>query len=206
MWERKLRENVGSLSVPEEARKLLSRPSLKRLIDWLLVPDARFGPDPASGRDRVLVRSLEQALADLKARFGQDMEGWKYGHQKMHHTLIRHPLSGVLKSEIARRLDIGPVARAGNSSTVNQTNNSDNQRSGASFRVIVDLEDWDLAVATSVPGQSGDPDSPHYRDLTGMWATGKYFPLYFSRSKIESTARSRTLLEPAVSARRPDRR
>jgi penicillin amidase len=45
-------------------------------------------------------------------------------------------------------------------------------------------------------GQSGNPDDPHYRDLFEMWAVGKYFPLAYSRPKVESVTESRTVLQP----------
>jgi penicillin amidase len=51
-------------------------------------------------------------------------------------------------------------------------------------------------VATSVPGQSGQPGSPHYGDLLPLWAEGRYFPLLFSREKIEAASEERLILEP----------
>ncbi len=54
--------------------------------------------------------------------------------------------------------------------------------------MVVDTEDWDKTVGTNTPGQSGDPDSPHYRDLFGIWATNKFFPVFFSRARIEGVA------------------
>jgi penicillin amidase len=57
-------------------------------------------------------------------------------------------------------------------------------------------------VGTNTPGQSGDPASPHYRDLFPLWANGRYFPVMYSRSKVESVAESRTVLAP-VTGRRP---
>ncbi len=66
--------------------------------------------------------------------------------------------------------------------------------SGASFREIIDLSDWDNSVGTNVPGQSGQPGSPHYDDLVSLWANGEYFPLLFSREAIvENTAKLLTL-------------
>ena len=70
------------------------------------------------------------------------------------------------------------------------------QRSGASFREILDLSDWDKSIAINVPGQSGQPESPHYGDLLPLWSEGKYFPLLFTREKIEKHAAARLLLEP----------
>ena len=48
----------------------------------------------------------------------------------------------------------------------------------------------------NVPGQSAQPESPHYGDLLTLWAEGKYFPLLFSREKIEKNAAGRLHLEP----------
>ncbi|WP_244470743.1 penicillin acylase family protein [Microvirga massiliensis] len=36
---------------------------------------------------------------------------------------------------------------------------------GASFRIVLDVGNWDQSVTINTPGQSGDPFSPHYRDL-----------------------------------------
>jgi penicillin amidase len=67
---------------------------------------------------------------------------------------------------------------------------------GASFREILDPGDWDRSVGTNVPGQSGQPGSPHYGDLLPLWAEGRYFPYLFSRGRIEKEATDRLVLEP----------
>jgi penicillin amidase len=77
------------------------------------------------------------------------------------------------------------------------TSDSDNQTSGASFRIVVDLADWDLALGTNAPGQSGEPGSLHYSDLFGPWAEGRYVPAYFSREKILEAAEQTIRLEPS---------
>jgi penicillin amidase len=62
--------------------------------------------------------------------------------------------------------------------------------------MVLDVGQWDNSVAVSVPGQSGDPSSPHYRDLFPLWLSGQYFPLLYSRSAIEQAAERKILLEP----------
>ncbi len=62
--------------------------------------------------------------------------------------------------------------------------------------MIAGAEDWDHAVGTNAPGQSGDPDDPHYRDLFKLWAAGKYFPVFYSRAKVESVAERTERLMP----------
>ena len=76
------------------------------------------------------------------------------------------------------------------------TGSGDNQTSGGSFKIIVDTADWDNSLGINNPGQSGDPDSPHYRDLFELWSRGKYFPAFYSRAKVESVAESRLTLQP----------
>ena len=59
-----------------------------------------------------------------------------------------------------------------------------------------DLADWDRGMATSSPGQSGQPGSPHYDDLLPLWAEGKYFPLAYSPKKVEDVVQHRLRLLP----------
>jgi acyl-homoserine lactone acylase PvdQ len=60
--------------------------------------------------------------------------------------------------------------------------------SGASFRMVLDVGNWDQSVTINTPGQSGDPYSPHYRDLAPLWAGGDYAPLLYSRAAVEHAA------------------
>ena len=101
-------------------------------------------------------------------------------------------------------LDRGPVPRGGDSMTVNNTAPGSNlrQTSGASYRQILDLSDWDRSVAINVPGQSGEPGSPHYDDLLPLWAEGKYHPLAFSRPYVEKVTRHRLILRPETNSNR----
>jgi penicillin amidase len=46
------------------------------------------------------------------------------------------------------------------------------------------------------PGQSGDPESPFYRNLFEMWANDVYFPMYYSKEKIESVMAEKYRLVP----------
>ena len=198
MFQRRLLANVRDRLVPAAARGAVGAGaiSLKRVIDWLYAPDGRFGDAPTEARDALVGESLEQAVAELVKRFGSDTAAWKYGQERYHHALIRHPLSAAVNGEVRARLDAGPVPRGGDGSTVTATGNGDNQTSGGSFKLIADTEDWDNSIGINTPGQSGDPASPHYRDLFGLWAKGGYFPVAYSRGKVESVTESVTRLKP----------
>ena len=199
-FERRLRDNVRMTVVPAEARDVIGNVNTKRMIDWLLAPDGRFGDDPVAGRDAVLEESLAQALGDLEDRLGADSSNWHYGQEQFKHALIRHPMTAAVNPDVRRRLDVGPLPRGGYGGTVHNTGNGDNQTSGASFMLVVDTANWDNSVGLNTPGQSGNPDSPHYRDLFELWARNKYFPIFYSRNKIASVTESSTWLRPGTVA------
>jgi penicillin amidase len=147
-------------------------------------------------RDEILLAALTEAIEDLTKRFGPDVSQWRYGDGKFHHIGLLHPLSQAMSAEWKGKYDLGPLPRGGDGNTVNSTSNSDNQNSGASFRIVNDLADWDNSLGTNNPGQSGNPLSRHYADLFSLWGEGKYFPILFSRTRVESAAERVFLLVP----------
>jgi penicillin amidase len=201
-FESRLSDNVPRRVLAPEVQRVVRNVQLSRVLQWLLAPDGRFGADPLATRDSLLAASLEQAVAGLTEKLGPDPDGWAWGQERYHHALIRHPMSGAVSADVRAQLDVGPAPRGGYGNTPNATGNGDNQTSGASFRIVADLSDWDSSVGTNTPGQSGDPASPHYRDLFPLWAQGRYFPVLFSRAKVESVAATREVLAPA-GGRRP---
>jgi penicillin amidase len=204
MWQRRVLANTRARLLPPALKGSgLSLPT-KRVIDLLHAPDGRFGEqNPTAGRDELLTRSLDEAVAELTKRFGPDMNGWKYGQERFHHALIRHPLSDVVNAETQAKLSVGPLPRGGDGSTISATGNGDNQTSGGSFKIIADTENWDNSVGINTPGQSGNPDDPHYRDLFALWARGQYFTVAYTRQKVESVAESTTQLTPARATNQP---
>jgi len=198
MLQRRLLANIRDLMVPKEARSFVGMPELTKIIGWLQAPDGRFGPDPIAGRNALLAKSLDEAVAELTKRLGPDQDKWQLG--AYHHALIHHLMTAALKPELRAKFDVGGLPRGGDSYTVTATGGGDNQVSGGSFKIIVDAEDWDRSVGLNNPGQSGDVNSPHYRDLYELWARGKYFPIFYSRTKIESVAEKRFELKPPAGA------
>jgi penicillin amidase len=200
-WQQRLWENfrarqLAKVAQPEAARKLFSRPAIQRLLENLTAPDGDFGADPLAGRNQLLLTSLEQAVQDLTERFGPDMNNWRYGQDKYHHIVIRHMLSNAVKTEYRSQFDVGPLPRGGDGFTVNNTDNASAQNIGASFRIIVDLADWDRSLGVNTPGQSGNPADAHYRDLAELWANGKYLPILYSREKVEAVTEKLIQLVP----------
>jgi penicillin amidase len=193
-WMRRLAENVELRVVPAAAREATRAIATYRMIQWLTAPGGDFGADPVAGRDSVLARSLDEAVAELTRRYGPQQDGWTWG--RYHHVQLQHPMSAALDSATRARFEVGPWPRGGDSHTPGATGGTANQVSGASFRLIVEAGDWDGAVGTNTPGQSGDPGSPHYRDLFELWKDDRYFPVKYSRPAVESVTRARAVLAP----------
>ncbi len=199
-WYRRLSANTANTVIPPTARQYLRNLGTKKLIDILVSPTGAFGANPVAGRDSLLAHSLAEAVAEMTRRFGPEQSGWQWGQNNYHHVSISHPLSAVVDAATRARLDVGPAPRGGDANTPGATGGGDNQTSGASFRIVMDLVDWDTVVGINTPGQSGNPDSPHYRDLFPLWANDRYFGAPYSRSRIESSMESRTVLTPVVRA------
>jgi penicillin amidase len=195
-WYRHLADDLARIVVPEAARPFLPSLETSRVIDHLVAPSGALGANPAGARDSLLVRSLGEAVADLTQRFGADTSKWVYGQAGYHHALIAHPLSAAVNAAVRRQLNVGPVPRGGDETTVGATGNGGNQTSGASFRIVADVSDWERTVGANTPGQSGDPKSPHYRDLFELWAIDRYFPVPYSRERVKAAAEQAWVLSP----------
>lgn len=186
-WVKRLPAKYIEAQAPPSSRGLIAR--------YLQLPTLLNGlrAIPREQRNRIMSESLEEAFAELASSLGGDPAGWRWGD--LHQISFRHPLSNTPARKAV--LDLGPVRRGGDGYTPNATRGPGySQSSGASYRHILDLANWDQSVFTSTPGQSGQPGSPHYGDLLPTWAEGRYAPLVFSRSAVEENTAHRLLLEP----------
>jgi penicillin G amidase len=195
-FENQLRMLAKQTFIPETGKDFITGIQMKKLVDWIIMPDNRFGSDPVLGRDQFLIEAFNNGIEYLKNTLGADLKNWQYGQEKFKHTYFVHALANSVNEETKDKLNIGPLPRGGNSFTTGSTGGNNRQSSGASFRMIVNTGDWDAALATNGPGQSGDPDSPFYKNLFESWAKDQYFYVYYSRSKIDSVTVNKIILNP----------
>lgn len=195
-WFRRLNANVRAVVVPAKAQPFFRSVSATRLIEWLHTPPSAFGSNPVAARDSLVLRSLDEAVGDLTRKFGANTAAWRWGQPSYHHITIVHALSSLADSATRARLDVGPAPRGGDAYTPGATGGGDNQTSGASFRIVIDVSDWDKTLGINNPGQSGTPDDPHYRDLFPVWSADRYFVVPYSRSRVDAAAERRLTLTP----------
>ena len=152
-----------------QAFSFRGRPALPVLLTYLETDPAASG---------VLQRAGDQAWSVLAERYGADAKTWQWGRI---HKLTLKPLEAV--------------SRPGDANTPNATSGLfPAQTAGASFREVLDLSDWDRSISTNVPGESGDPASPHFGDLLEPWSKGEYHPLSFTRAAVEKVTTERLTL------------
>jgi penicillin G amidase len=196
-WESLLQKTVHKLAVPEKAQKYMKTIPTKRLTDWLVTPPPFLGANPLASRDSLLITCFKKAVENITARLGKDESEWQYGQAKNKHIKLTHALSDwVTDPALKAKINLGPIPRGGYGETVNNSSNNLNQTHGASFKIIVDTENWDRTLGINNPGQSGDPRSEHYGDLFNLWGTGGYFPVYFTKSKIIAVSEKVLILKP----------
>jgi penicillin amidase len=141
--------------------------------------------DTPEGKARAY-SSLSAAHAEVTTLLGEDESLWQWG--KLHQIKFEHPLYAVAPPDLKRQMALPPYPRGGSGNTTNNTGYLPADllvRSGASFRMVLDVGNWDTAFATNAPGQSGDPRSKFYDNLLDNWATDGSFPLLFSRTEVE---------------------
>ncbi|MGC0239469.1 penicillin acylase family protein [Arthrobacter sp. SD76] len=143
----------------------------------------------------VLESTLASAVTELRTELGEDQLNWAWG--EVNTSLLSHPLSKILANE--EWLTIGPQPKSGNSETVGLAAPSPLtgiEATGASFRIVLDVGNWDQSFAINTPGQDGDPRSSHYADLYELWLKDGYFPLLYSKEAVEANATERLLIQP----------
>ena len=181
--------------LPPKAAQAIGTPDIDVMLDDLEHPGSSLTSEQ---RDRLLLSSLSAAYAEMEKLEGADAKLWQWG--KLHHSLPEHPMFQAVDGELMARIQPGPFPAPGGPYTPNASGyrSKDFQLVvGPSFRMVLDVGNWDNSRAVNYPGQSGNPDDIHYRDLTEMWLSGKYFPLLYTRDAVEKAASARITLEPA---------
>lgn len=198
VWYTKhLRGAVFKKIVPESAHPLLPPGDVEGVCSAIERPDARWGTAPDGARDALLVETLRAAWSSLENQLGKSPAAWRWG--SLHHGRFNHSLAEV--DPRAKDHCIGPLPKGGSPSTpMNAVYRPSDFRitNGASFRMVVDLSNFDNSLTINAPGQSGDPRSSHFADLAAMWAKGEFVPLLYSDGAIANATHFTWTLEPAT--------
>lgn len=201
----------GQLAVDSAAAALWNVWSARHLpghLGRLVTDEAPAGPalhtltildllDTSAGR-AAAYKSLASAFADTTELLGDKPANWRWGD--LHKIRFAHPLLHKAPEQLAAQMRMPAYPRGGSANTTNNTGYAADNflvRAGASFRMVVDVGNWDTALATNAPGQSGDPRSAFYSNLLENWATEGSFPMVYTREAVDKHTAFAIKLTPA---------
>ena len=194
MWERALRKMIDDKMLRPMVHDFVGSVQMTRVQEWMEHPELIFNTEPEFERNQLMKKAFEKAVHDLKHRLGSDITNWKYGQERYKHVYMTHPLGTAVNKSWQEILNLGPLPRGGYSFTPSANSYTDNNTSGASFRIIVDTGDWENTLGINNPGQSGNPDSPFYSNLFKKWADDEYFIVPYNKQAVVSQAKEQLML------------
>lgn len=159
--------------------------------------DDRDTPAPETCDD-IASLALDDALAELTEKYGEDLARWRWG--EAHMAVHRHQPFG--QTPLGLLFNIVHETGGGDHTLLRGQMPGDgdepyrNVHAGG-YRAIYDFADLDRSVAAIATGQSGHFLSRHYDDLAETWRTGDFIPLSLARRDAETGAVGVTRITPA---------
>jgi penicillin amidase len=128
--------------------------------------------------------SYDEARQSL-TKFGTDESQWTWG--KLATVRFNHPLTAA--PLVGLQFAIAPFPQNGSGGSVNVG-------SSVSMRLIADPGDWDKTQNGIPLGESGIPNSAHWKDQLDDWRNVTPRALPFSKAAIESATKETLVLTP----------
>jgi len=151
-------------------------------------------------RDDMFVLAFVETISQMQKEHGNDLANWPTWGE-LHVAIFRNQTlgeSGI--GPIEAMFNRGPYSTGGGENIVNATGwtvgESFEVDSLPSEREIVDLSNLDNSLAIHTTGQSGHAYHPHYDDMAPLWATGKYYPMWWEQDSIKADAEGHLWLVP----------
>ena len=167
-WMQRLYENIL-------VRARVPATAAAAAAPWTVLIPSALGPQGGvlCGGDcaALLPDALEQAVADLAARFGPDPAAWRWG--AAHQVVFANPILSQIP--LLGRFAEARIDAPGDDSTLFRSGmrpGSFEAAHGASFRDVYDLSDLDRSLFLVAPGQSGHVLSPLARNFVQRWHDG----------------------------------
>ena len=153
----------------------------------------------AEGDDQtILASSLDDIIAALAKPYGADMKAWKWG--TAHPAALQSQLLGAVP--VLGGLFDASLPAPGGPETVNRAaigRHSDvlfPDGHGPGYRGVFDLANLDATRFIIATGQSGNPLSPHFDDITQRWRDGSYLTLSGTADQVASGGLGRMHFAP----------
>ena len=143
--------------------------------------------------------ALDEALVELSARYGSNVESWRWGdaHEARHDHPVLGTAPGLSWLVNVRQSTSGGDFTLQRGKTIGTGPDPFANVHAAGYRGVYDFADPDSSVFIISTGQSGHPLSRHYDDLSELWRRGEYVPMSLDPQLARAAAAGITRLEPA---------
>lgn len=202
-WHRYLRPSILSLLAPSDAFPYLA--DLSSFGDQTLLLDmvkASFADtDSPLSYDQManLISNTLLACASDPANLTS-----QWGDK--HTARLVHPITPLLPEAYQNHFNPWQnLKRGGSMDTVNANWHAYNLTgdfstvAGTTWRMVIDVGQWDNSRVMNAPGQSGNPDSPFYQNLVNEWSNDESIPLFYSEDLVNENTVQEIQLSPHYS-------
>ena len=157
--------------------RVLDRAVSERLARWL--------PTTYTDYPSFMKTCDAEATGTLTKRLGADQTKWTWG--TVSQSRFPHPLA--VAPLIGGQFATPNVPIAGSGQTPNVS-------SAVSMRHVASPGNWDATRHVIPLGQSGNPQSPHYKDQFDAWRTGNSPVFPFSKQAVEAATKVEMVFQP----------
>ncbi|WP_181349049.1 penicillin acylase family protein [Thalassobacillus sp. CUG 92003] len=176
MWFKHIEDILYGEAIPKDMRDLYhgSGQTTDELIRKSVQGDSSIWFEEAGGFEYVINQAFDQSLEKLTDEFGHDLNEWQWGD--WHQVEFTHPFSSISFLDRFYNSE-NPMAVGGSRVTVRAAGYNDTTglvNHGASWRFILDGDDFTQAEHVVGPGQSGHFRSEWYHDQMSDWVKGDY--------------------------------
>lgn len=180
------RQRILNAALGADLAKSYFWPESDVLIDRLITDQPRdWLPKEFTTYADLLRATYEDARQTLTKNLGADESKWTWG--ALTKARFAHPLASV--PFIGAQFTIEPFPQNGSGGSINVG-------SSVSMRLIADPSDWDKTLNGIPLGESGLPNSPHWKDQLPDWRSVAPRPFPFSKAAVESATKEIVVLEP----------
>ncbi|MFV0388334.1 MAG: penicillin acylase family protein [Pyrinomonadaceae bacterium] len=157
-----------------------------RVLPWAIESgDKLFLPNGFENWNALISHCNTETKLNLKKKYGENPAQWKWGEYRK--ANFQHPLAGAMFIGERFRLVF---------SNVDGSAWSPNVGASVSMRFIAKPSNWDETRQVIPLGQSGDPDSPFWKDQFEAWRTGKTPVFPFTESAVLQAAETTLTYTP----------
>lgn len=152
-------------------------------------------------RSDVTQKAMDEAIKWMHKELGRNPDDWTWG--RAHKLTLVQPFAAYVWKRIHRKnLIRGPYPYPGGGETVNSAPSmffpwvGFRVIIGPSSRFVMDFSHPDWFYFSASTGMSGNPDDPHYDNLTQKWLKNEYFQMKLSEKDFMEGSKGTLIIRP----------